>query len=71
MREISTEKDSEGLSSLDKLEMNTIKIDESLIVLSKINIKKTIKKIKNINFKDADILFLYGAIMANNSYTIR
>ena len=23
------------------------------------------------NFKDADILFLYGAIMANNSYTIR
>ena len=24
-----------------------------------------------INFKDADILFLYGTIMANNSYTIR
>ena len=24
-----------------------------------------------INFKDADILFLYGAIMANNSYTVR
>lgn len=24
-----------------------------------------------INFKDADILFLYGALMANNSYTIR
>ena len=24
-----------------------------------------------INFKYADILFLYGAIMANNSYTIR
>lgn len=46
MREISTEKDSEGLSSLDKLEMNTIKIDESLIVLSKINIKRTIKYIK-------------------------
>lgn len=46
MREISTEKDSEGLSSLDKLEMNTVKIDESLIVLSKINIKKTIKHLK-------------------------
>lgn len=46
MREISTEKDSEGLSSLDKLEMNTVKIDESLIVLSQINIKKTIKHIK-------------------------
>lgn len=24
-----------------------------------------------INFKDADILFLYGVIMANNSYTVR
>ena len=24
-----------------------------------------------VNFKDADILFLYGVIMANNSYTIR
>ena len=46
MREISTDKDSEGLSSLDKLEMNTTKIDESLIVLSKINIKQTIKRIK-------------------------
>lgn len=46
MREINTEKDSEGLSSLDKLEMNTIKIDESLVVLSKINIKQTIKRIK-------------------------
>lgn len=45
-REISTDKDSEGLSSLDKLEMNTIKIDESLVILSKINIKKTIKAIK-------------------------
>lgn len=46
LREISTEKDSEGLSSLDKLEMNTTKIDESLIVISKINIKQTIKRIK-------------------------
>ena len=46
MREISTEKDSEGLSSLDKLEMNTTKIDESLIVISKLNIQQTIKRIK-------------------------
>ena len=45
-REISTDKDSEGLSSLDKLEMNTVKIDESLVILSKINIKRTIKHIK-------------------------
>ena len=46
LREISTDKDSEGLSSLDKLEMNTTKIDESLIVISKLNIKQTIKRIK-------------------------
>jgi hypothetical protein len=52
MREISTDKDSEGLSSLDKLEMNTTKIDESLIVLSKINISQTIKRIKKaLRFK--------------------
>ena len=52
MREISTDKDSEGLSSLDKLEMNTTKIDESLIVISKINIKQTIKRIKkSLKFK--------------------
>lgn len=46
MREISTEKDSEGLSYLDKLEINTNKIDESIVILSKINIKQTIKLIK-------------------------
>lgn len=46
MREISDEKDSEGLSYLDKLEMNTIKIDESLVLLSAINIKATIKSLK-------------------------
>lgn len=60
MREISTEKDSEGLSSLDKLEMNNTKIDESMIVLSKINIKKTIKRIKRqlrINIGEDEIEF--------------
>jgi len=35
------------LSGLDKLEINSNKIDESLIILSGINIKKTIKRIKN------------------------
>ena len=60
MREISTEKDSEGLSSLDKLEMNITKIDESLIVLSKINIKQAIKSIKkklNIEIPDEEVAF--------------
>ena len=46
MREISTEKDSEGLSYLDKLEMNAVKIDENLILLSKVNIDTTIKRMK-------------------------
>ena len=46
MREISTEKDSDGLSYLDKLEMDTIKIDENQILLSHVNIKDTIKRIK-------------------------
>lgn len=46
MRELTTTKDSEGLSGIDKLEMNSAKIDESLVILSSVNIKKTIKKIK-------------------------
>lgn len=49
MREIDTEKDSDGLSYLDKLEMNTTKIDENIILLSKVNIKNTIKRIKKRN----------------------
>lgn len=44
--ELSARKDADGLSGLDKLEMNSNKIDESLIILSNINIKKTIKRIK-------------------------
>ena len=58
--ELSNLKDSEGLSGLDKLEMNSSKIDESLIILSSINIKKTIKKIKkqiNINITKEELQF--------------
>lgn len=36
----------EGLSGLDKLEMNLVKIDESSIILSEVVIDSTIKKIK-------------------------
>lgn len=43
---IGYEKDMDGLSSIDKLVMNMSKIDESLIILSEINIKNTINKIK-------------------------
>lgn len=46
MVELTNKKDTEGLSGLDKLEMNSAKIDESLIILTNINIKHTIKKIK-------------------------
>jgi hypothetical protein len=46
LREISDEKDSEGLSYLDKLEMNMVKLDESAIHLSKVNIDNTIKQLR-------------------------
>ena len=44
--ELSAKKDITGLSGLDKLEMNSTKLDESTVILSAINIKKTIKRIK-------------------------
>lgn len=44
--EVSGVKDSEGLSGLDKLEMNATKIDESIIIMSELNIKETIKRLK-------------------------
>ena len=45
--ELSSDKSGEdGLSGLDKFEMNSNKIDESLIILSEINIKRTIKNIR-------------------------
>lgn len=46
MRELTSTRDNEGLSGIDKLEMNSAKIDESLVILSSVNIKKTIKKIE-------------------------
>ena len=58
---IGYEKDMDGLSSIDKLVMNMSKIDESLIILSEINIKNTINKIKtrfNISI-DKDELNFY------------
>lgn len=47
LRELSGTKDAEGLSGLDKLEMNSAKIDESLVILSTVNIKKTIKRLQH------------------------
>lgn len=44
--EISTEKNTDGLSGIDKLEMNSFKVDESLLILTDINTKKTIKRLK-------------------------
>lgn len=45
-KQIDFTKDAEGLSSVDKMAMNMSKLDESLITLSEMNIKHTIKKIK-------------------------
>jgi len=58
--QLDSKKDSEGLSGLDKLEMNSYKIDESLVILSNINIKNTIKMIKksmNIDIPKEEIEF--------------
>jgi hypothetical protein len=58
--ELKNEKDSEGLSGIDKLEMNSYKIDESLIILSDVNIKETIKKLRksmNVNLPKEEIQF--------------
>lgn len=60
MVELSSIKDSEGLSGLDKLEMNSYKIDESLTILSNINIKHTIKRIRksmNVEIPKEEIEF--------------
>ena len=48
-KEINTDKDSEGLSYLDKLEMSAIKMDENIILLSEVNINNSIKRIKRDN----------------------
>lgn len=45
--ELSDEKDADGMSGLDKMEMNSNKIDESLVILSDINITQTIKRLRN------------------------
>lgn len=44
--ELSGKKDALGLSGLDKLEMNASKLDESMVILSEVNIKKTIKRLE-------------------------
>lgn len=48
-REINQDKDSEGLSYLDKLEMSAVKMDENIILLSEVNINNSIKRIKRDN----------------------
>lgn len=53
--ELSTSKGADGLSGVDKLEMNSFKIDESLPILSEINIRDTVKMIsKNFGVKITD-----------------
>ena len=44
---VSTEKEPEGLSGLDKMEMYTTKIDVFLILFSQVNIEDTINRIKS------------------------
>lgn len=44
---VTTEKEPEGLSGLDKMEMYTTKIDVFLILFSQVNIEDTIKRIRS------------------------
>ena len=55
---VSTEKEPEGLSGFDKMEMYTTKIDVFLILFSQVNIEDTIKRIKarmKIKISDEEI----------------
>lgn len=59
--EVTNKSDSDGLSGLDKMEMNSIKIDETHIILSKLNIENIISKIekglKTIGIDEDEIEF--------------
>lgn len=46
LKPISEVQDSDGLSDLDKVEMNNSKFDESFTIMGEINVKQTIKKLK-------------------------
>lgn len=58
--ELNTQPDANGLKGIDKIEMNTAKIDESQVVLSKINIKTTMKRLQkkyNVHISDDELNF--------------
>lgn len=48
LAEVTMEKNTEGLSAIDKMNMNLTKIDEGIVVLSEINVKNTIEWLKAI-----------------------
>ena len=71
--ELSAKKDvTTGLSGLDKLEMNSSKIDESIIILSEINIKETIKRLQkkmHIKIKKKEIEFYRNNLKISKFHT--
>lgn len=71
--ELTNKKDADGLSGLDKLEMSSIKVDESIGILSKVNIKKTIKRIeKQMHTKiDKDELDFYFNNMRISKFQVQ
>lgn len=50
LKPVTSTKDADGLSGFDKMEINTAKFDESLIVINQINLKQTISKLAEENF---------------------
>lgn len=54
--EMNTVKDENGLSDVDKLEMNSYKVDESLIVLSRLSINQAIERFAK-DVTDAEVAY--------------
>jgi len=55
--EIDNVKDSEGLSGLDKLEMNSYKVDESLAILSRLNTKQVVESVCKGMYSDEELSY--------------
>ncbi|MDE7089080.1 MAG: hypothetical protein K2O54_03080, partial [Prevotella sp.] len=49
LTEVTSAKNADGLSGMDKMEMNLQKIDEGLVVFAEINVEKTIERIERDN----------------------
>lgn len=66
--QINDEKDADGLSDLDKIEMNNSKFDESYIIMGSINIKQNIKRLKrkfDVEFREGEVDYYISNLRLN------